>query len=512
MEVNQDQNGREPGNEVDQEVRKSDDAEVAEPPSKKPKITERISRKQNPNVISKEELQDEYSEGKTRMGKQEKLFPKKELKEDVKGEVEHHVEEEVYPGQLIPKEELKNEYGEGERDIGKPGLVSKNEPKEEMVHMRTIKGRLYDLRCIFCKVLPRKSSPNRSELYRHYAREHFCEQLKRDYGDPEFCPFCQYVKKQFMQEMVMVKHIGQVHAKVEDYLPEEAKIPGRGQKGNLSKKKSEAPALCADGADELLEESFSREQTSEGGLGLLFLKNEHREQVAEPERLPEEKLKNEYSEGEVGGQQMQGASFIGLVPKKEPKENFEDKIEVSAGEDVKPFSDGSTLKEEPKEEYGEGETRQQKQEASFREFIPKREPKGVKKERVLGDGVKPFSDANVTKEEFKEEYSEGLFGRPQKQDASFCELLPKMELKENVKEETEHSAQEVSPGWFRLVSFKEEPKAEYGEEESKRGGSPPASPFHGFPSPSHAFSLPASRPKTQLKRLIEELEEPDPTI
>ena len=32
----------------------------------------------------------------------------------------------------------------------------------------------------------------------------------------------------------MVKHIGQVHAKVEDYLPEEAKIPGRGQKGNLS--------------------------------------------------------------------------------------------------------------------------------------------------------------------------------------------------------------------------------------------------------------------------------------
>ena len=113
----------------------------------------------------------------------------------------------------------------------------------------------------------------------------------------------------------------------------------------------------------------------------------------------------------MGRQRMQGASFIGLVPKKEPKENFEDKIEVSAGEDVKPFSDGSTLKEELKEEYGEGETRQQKQEASFRELIPKREPKGVKKERVLGDGVKPFSDANVPKEEFKEEYSECFIRR-----------------------------------------------------------------------------------------------------
>ena len=39
MGVNQDQNEREPGKEVDKEVRKSDDAEVTEPPSKKPKIT-----------------------------------------------------------------------------------------------------------------------------------------------------------------------------------------------------------------------------------------------------------------------------------------------------------------------------------------------------------------------------------------------------------------------------------------------------------------------------------------
>ena len=86
MGVNQDQNEREPGKEVDKEVRKSDDAEVTEPPSKKPKITDHISRKQNPKAISKEQPEDEYSEGETRMDKQEKPFPKEELKEDVKGD------------------------------------------------------------------------------------------------------------------------------------------------------------------------------------------------------------------------------------------------------------------------------------------------------------------------------------------------------------------------------------------------------------------------------------------
>ena len=206
---------------------------------------------------------------------------------------------------------------------------------------------------------------------------------------------------------------------------------------------------------------------------------------------------------------MQGASFIGLVPKKEPKENSEDETEVYAGEDVKPFSDGSTPKEELKEEYGEGEIRQHKLEASFLELFLKREPQDVKKEKVLsGDGVKSLSDAGVPKEEFKEEYSECFIRRQQKQEASFSGLFPKMESKENVKEETEYSG--------CLVSFKEESKDEYSEEESKRGRSPPASPgrsppaspFHGFPSPAHAFSLPASR----LKRLIEELEKPDPTI
>ena len=82
---------------------------------------------------------------------------------------------------LLKKEDLKNEYGEGEMNIEKLVLASKKEPKEEMVHMRTINSCMYDPRSIFCKILSRKSAPTRSELYCHYAGEHFCEQLKGDY-------------------------------------------------------------------------------------------------------------------------------------------------------------------------------------------------------------------------------------------------------------------------------------------------------------------------------------------
>ena len=139
MEVNQDQNvsappERESGSEVDKEVMKAgdDEEEAAEPPSKKLKITEHISRNQNQKAFSKEEPKDECKEGEKIMGKQRKLAvsfiglsPIRELKEEIKGKVEDRSEEEVYPGQLIPKEELKNEYGEGERNIRKSGLGSK---------------------------------------------------------------------------------------------------------------------------------------------------------------------------------------------------------------------------------------------------------------------------------------------------------------------------------------------------------------------------------------------------
>ena len=66
------------------------------------------------------------------------------------------------------------------------------QPEKTPVYTQMIKGRLYDLRCIFCKVLPRKDKPRRSELYRHYAQKHFLQELNDDYGHPRLCPFCDF--------------------------------------------------------------------------------------------------------------------------------------------------------------------------------------------------------------------------------------------------------------------------------------------------------------------------------
>ena len=83
-------------------------------------------------------------------------------------------------------------------------------------------GRLYDFRCIYCKVLPREGVVSRSELYRHYAVKHFREHLRSEYGDLARCPICGMKKKWLFY---LLSHLGQVHDKVENYLPEEAKIP-----------------------------------------------------------------------------------------------------------------------------------------------------------------------------------------------------------------------------------------------------------------------------------------------
>jgi len=101
------------------------------------------------------------------------------------------------------------------------------QPEKTPVYTQMIKGRLYDLRCIFCKVLPRKDKPRRSELYRHYAQKHFLQELNDDYGHPRLCPFCDFEPtfEEGRRQSTILGHIGQVHAKVENYLPDEAKIP-----------------------------------------------------------------------------------------------------------------------------------------------------------------------------------------------------------------------------------------------------------------------------------------------
>lgn len=132
--------------------------------------------------------------------------------------------------------------------------------------------------------------------------------------------------------------------------------------------------------------------------------------------VPKEELKEEYSEGEQR-QQKQKAFFSELVPKKEAKEDVKEETELSAGEDVKLFSDAIAPEEELKEEYSEGKRRQQKWEVSFSELFQKKEPKEkVKEETELkpklkysgGEDRKLFSDAIVPKVEFKEEFSEGV--------------------------------------------------------------------------------------------------------
>ena len=71
-------------------------------------------------------------------------------------------------------------------------------------------------------MLPREGRVSRSELYRHYADKHFGVELKSEYGDLTVCPICGIEKKTWCD---LRKHLGQVHDKVENYLPEEAKIP-----------------------------------------------------------------------------------------------------------------------------------------------------------------------------------------------------------------------------------------------------------------------------------------------
>ena len=120
-------------------------------------------------------------------------------------------------------------------------------------------------------------------------------------------------------------------------------------------------------------------------------KKEYREEVEEFERHSAKKLKKEYSEGEIGRQQMQGASFSWLGPQKEPKENSKCKMEPNAGENVRHFSNASVLKEELKEEYSEGET---KETSSGRLVLVKELKEDVKEKMELCAG-----DSSVPKEE-----------------------------------------------------------------------------------------------------------------
>ena len=61
-------------------------------------------------------------------------------------------------------------------------LTTTRDEEDGCCPFRFINGELFDLRCIFCRVLPRVGFCNKSELYRHYAVTHFLPDLRREFG------------------------------------------------------------------------------------------------------------------------------------------------------------------------------------------------------------------------------------------------------------------------------------------------------------------------------------------
>lgn len=88
--------------------------------------------------------------------------------------------------------------------------------------VKKVNGIPYDYSCIYCSIIPRPRSICRSELYRHYAIRHFAEQLSQVFGKAgRFCADC----KKDVSTSNWVSHVGQVHCKVEMFLPPQARVP-----------------------------------------------------------------------------------------------------------------------------------------------------------------------------------------------------------------------------------------------------------------------------------------------
>ena len=74
-------------------------------------------------------------------------------------------------------------------------------------------------------ILPRPTGPCRSETYKHYATCHFASELRAKYGPVGAgrmvaCGEC----GKAISRSSRLAHTGQVHGRVEDYLPERAKL------------------------------------------------------------------------------------------------------------------------------------------------------------------------------------------------------------------------------------------------------------------------------------------------
>merc|ERR1711915_53483 len=131
--------------------------------------------------------------------------------------------------------EAKREERRKEREQRKETNREANRPE---IDLDEVAEELKKFMCYMCKIFPRPGSYNRSELYRHYALVHFQQQLKKDYQEkysfPCPCPFCPKDSARTIDNRDIANHIGQVHGKVEDYLPEEYHLSGSAKRKSTS--------------------------------------------------------------------------------------------------------------------------------------------------------------------------------------------------------------------------------------------------------------------------------------
>ena len=93
--------------------------------------------------------------------------------------------------------------------------------EQKKVPFKIVRGRIVDFRCHICGVLPQPKKANWSNLYDHYATLHYKDELRDLYPNDEGCPFCPSKRKGAQ----LLRHIGQVHRAVEQFLPEEFRLP-----------------------------------------------------------------------------------------------------------------------------------------------------------------------------------------------------------------------------------------------------------------------------------------------
>ena len=98
-------------------------------------------------------------------------------------------------------------------------LMDKLQHREISLELQSVKIENSDI--LTCKPCKREFK-YRSDIYAHYSRHHYREQLYKILGERKVCPEC-LVKKKTSNDLII--HIGRVHNYVEQFLPKHKLIP-----------------------------------------------------------------------------------------------------------------------------------------------------------------------------------------------------------------------------------------------------------------------------------------------